>query len=351
MKKVLKVLLIVILVIIAVLAGFLAWLTIVEHKPEAVEPAEVIAEKESAGKIELGRKMDVISWNIGYGGLGKGEDCFMDGGTEVRVEDKAVVDDYLAGIREYVEQADPDLLMLQETDLGSARSFDINEAEMLSKDNAVFGANFRVKFVPYPLPPIGRVDSGVFTTTDYQIESAERVSLPVPFSWPTRTANLKRCLLVSYLPIENSDKKLVLVNLHLEAYDDGEGKIQQTKMLRDFIEKEYEKGNYVIAGGDFNQTFPGTMEKYPIVHDDYWVPGVLEDSFLPDGWKFTYDTTYPTCRLDNCPYVEDSPDSQHYVLDGFILSPNVKLNRVENINLHFEDSDHNPVKINVELEK
>jgi len=45
----------------------------------------------------------------------------------------------------------------------------------------------------------------------------------------------------------------VLVNLHLEAYDSGEGKIAQTKLLVEFLEQEYAKGNYVIAGGDFNQ--------------------------------------------------------------------------------------------------
>lgn len=39
------------------------------------------------------------------------------------------------------------------------------------------------------------------------------------------------------------------------AYDDGEGKLAQTKMLSDLLQKEVEKGNYVIAAGDFNQSF------------------------------------------------------------------------------------------------
>ena len=351
MKKILKIILIILIVLIVIAAGFLAWMTIVEYKPEPVEKAETELNAENAEKVSTGEKIDVMSWNIGYGGLGKGEDCFMDGGEEVAPENKEVVEKYLSGIKSSIDKEKPDILMLQETDLGSARSFDINEAEMLAKKNSAFAPNFRVHFVPYPLPPIGRVDSGVFTTTDYAIEKADRVALPCPFSWPARTANLKRCLLVSYMPVENSDKKLVMVNLHLEAYDDGEGKIEQTKVLREFIKKEYDKGNYVIAGGDFNQTFPGTMKKYPIIHDDYWKPGVLENSFLPDGWEFTYDTTNPTCRLDNCPYDENSPDAQHYVLDGYILSPNVKLNSVESLNLHFENTDHNPVKINVTLEK
>ena len=63
---------------------------------------------------------------------------------------------------------------------------------------------------------------------------------------------------VNRIPIENSDKQLVIVNLHLEAYDSGEGKIAQTNMLADILRTEAEAGNYVIAAGDFNQAFSGT---------------------------------------------------------------------------------------------
>lgn len=76
-----------------------------------------------------------------------------------------------------------------------------------------------------------------------------------------------------YIDLEGTDAQLVLVNLHLEAYDDGEGKAAQTAALTSFLEQEYAKGNYVIAGGDFNQTFPGGLDKYPIKNDDLWTPG------------------------------------------------------------------------------
>ena len=44
------------------------------------------------------------------------------------------------------------------------------------------------------------------------------------------------------LPIENSEKELVLINLHLEAYDDGEGKIAQTNMLKEIMKEKASKG-------------------------------------------------------------------------------------------------------------
>lgn len=146
-------------------------------------------------------------------------------------------------------------------------------------------------------------------------------------------------------------KQLVLVNLHLEAYDDGEGKIAQTKQLREFIEREYEKGNYVIAGGDFNQIFPGGLDAFPNEHPELWSPGILDNSMLPgEGWQFAYDLETSSCRLLNQPYnPADTKNTQHYVIDGFILSPNVQLESVTCTDLGFENSDHNPVVMRVVL--
>ena len=348
MKKVLRVLLILVLIIVIAVGGLLGWLTATEYKPAPVEELAVRGSG-SEGAVPADG-LTVLSWNIGYAGLGAESDFFMDGGKDSRSADRATVDRYLSGIRATVAETSPDLVMLQEVDTDSGRTYRIDETAPLALGTSVHALNYSCPFVPVPLPPIGRVHSGLFTTTDYEIDSAERVSLPCPFSWPLRIANLKRCLLVSYLPIEGSDKQLVLVNLHLEAYDDGEGKIAQTNQLREFISAEYEKGNYVIAGGDFNQTFPGSLERYPILDPSLWTPGVLDDSLLPEGWRFAYDVSVPTCRLLNQPYdPSDTAHTQHYVIDGFILSPNVDLTSVQTLDLGFENSDHNPVLLTVEL--
>ena len=121
----------------------------------------------------------------------------------------------------------------------------------------IFAYNFKCDFVPYPLPPIEKVNSGIFTMTDLKVNSAARLALPESFSWPVKTCNLKRCMQETRIPLEGTDAELVLINFHLEAYDDGDGKIAQSKMLAEKLSKEYEAGNYVIAGGDFNQTFEG----------------------------------------------------------------------------------------------
>lgn len=347
--KILKRILMVILVICIIAGGFLGWMTAVEYKPEPIEPAEKISTAKESKKVKLGQDLDVLSWNIGYAGLGAKEDFFMDGGEKVAPDSVEIMEGYLNNIIRYINHENPDVAMIQEVDLNCSRTFNYNQTEKFAGKNTNFAPNFRAKFVPFPFPPLGKMDSGLISTTNLQVEKAERIALPGAFSWPVRTANLKRCLLATYIPIENSDKKLVMVNLHLEAYDSGEGKIKQSKALREFITSEYEKGNYVIAGGDFNQTFPGSKEKYPILNDENWEPGTLEDDFLPENWDFIYDLSEPTCRLLDKPF--DEKTSQLYVIDGYICSPNVKVNKVESVNLKFENSDHNPVKLNVTLEK
>ena len=353
MKKLLKVLLIVILVIVVLVGAGLGYLTATEYRPAAVEEVPIAFPLDR--QVQEGQSLSILSWNIGYAGLGAESDFFMDGGSGVRSADEETVNRYLAGIRDYIYSDTPDLILLQEVDENSTRSYGINQTEALANRDGytqkrTFAKNFSA-IVPYPLPPIGRVQSGLYTISHYSIDAAERVALPCPFSWPLRIVNLKRCLLVNHLPIQGTDKELVLIDLHLEAYDSGEGKIAQTKQLSEYIQSEYEKGNYVIAGGDFNQIFPGGLEAYPNEHPDLWTPGILEEDALPEGFTYACDLTTPTCRLLNQPYdPTDAANTQYYVIDGFILSPNVTLQSVESVDLGFENSDHNPVRLQVTLD-
>ena len=48
-----------------------------------------------------------------------------------------------------------------------------------------------------------------YVLLQFHVDRAERVALPCPFSWPVRAANLKRCLLVSYVPLEVAGLLLV----------------------------------------------------------------------------------------------------------------------------------------------
>lgn len=357
-KKFLKAVGIILAMVVLAAAGLVGWLTVREYKPAAVEDVEV--NRTGAPKtvfLAPGDSLTVLSQNTGYAGLGAESDFFMDGGKDV-APTQAQMDANLAGISGLLEERKADVFFLQEVDTNSGRTGGVDQSkvywdQLLSDRKGAYSfshaLNYSCDFVPFPWPPIGKVHSGLQTLSRFYVDQAERIALPCPFSWPVSAANLKRCLLVSRVPLEGSGKELVLVNLHLEAYDDGEGKAAQTKVLMDFLTAEYEKGNYVIAGGDFNQTFPGALDAFPVQNASLWAPGVLEHDILPDGWQFACDLSTPSCRLLNHPYDPNPAGNQFYVIDGFILSPNVALNSVETLDLQFAYTDHNPVSVSVTL--
>ena len=335
----------------------LLFITITEYRPQAQEPAEVANNTATVKEyVELAKPIDIISWNIGYCGLGAAQDFFMDGGTMVRPSDKKEVEENLAGIIQTLKRYPSDFYFIQEMDKASKRSYYIDQTAALTEalgTALTYTYNFKVSYVPYPIPPIGKVASGVGLFTRYPFTEAYRFALPVPFKWPVSMVNLKRCMLITRFPLE-CGKELVIAVLHLEAYDEGEGKIAQTKAVADFIRAEYEAGNYVIAGGDFNQTFPGTQLSYPL-YDEFWVPGAMDGGLLPVGWQFAVDDRTPSCRLNKAPYTPALTDENirkkwpYYVIDGFIVSPNISVISVETLDESFRYADHNPIKLRVML--
>ena len=357
-KQALKGLCLCVAALLLAATGLVAWLTAAEFRPAAVEELAVQGTTEGPPPA-AGDRITVLTLNTGYAGLGADADFFMDGGSGVNPT-AAQVERNLTGLMQQLDGQTADVWFLQEVDTGSARSGSQDQSALYQErfretsggDCAgSYALNYACPFVPYPLPPIGKVRSGLQTLTRFPVSGARRVALPCPFRWPVSTANLKRCLLVNDVPLADASAQLVLVNLHLEAYDGGEGKAAQTEMLLDFLTGEYEKGNYVIAGGDFNQTFPGALEAFPIRTEDLWTPGVLEAALLPQGWQFACDLGTPSCRLLNQAYDPAAADTQFYVIDGFLLSPNVRLEAVETLDGRFAWTDHNPVRLEVTLEE
>ncbi|MCD8232020.1 MAG: endonuclease [Clostridiales bacterium] len=337
------------LVVFLAVAAVLIYYTVREYRPDEVETIETA--DDGTESLAVGDTCTILTYNTGYAALSCEEDFFMDGGTKVRPDSEEVVEDNLAGIASILEREDADVYFLQEVDRNARRSYHIDEMEYYEEFlglSGIYACNFKCDFVPYPVPPIGQVEAGLVTLTDYTVSTASRISLPESFSWPIKTCNLKRCMLEVRIPIEGSEKELVLINFHLEAYDSGEGKLTQSRMLAEKLQEEYEKGNYVIAGGDFNQTFEG-IDTYPILNTDNWMPGEIGEDDIPEGFSFAVSDNVPTCRLLNAPYSGNYEESQVYVLDGYIVSDNLEVLSIENIDTEFQYSDHQPVRLTVQL--
>jgi endonuclease/exonuclease/phosphatase family metal-dependent hydrolase len=346
MRKFLKVLAWLVATLTTLAIVFFGVATATEYRPKATETLDLRGEP-TAGPLQAGQEIKLLSFNLGYGGLGRDQDFFMDGGQMVRPEERSAVETNLDGIAATLKDHPADAYLFQEVDSDSHRSYGVDQVTRLLDllgGQSAYALNFKSIFTPYPWPPIGKVNSGLVTLSSWEVASAQRVALPVPFRWPVRMFNLKRCLLVERIPVEG-DRELVLVNLHLEAYSEDSGREDQMKVLVKLLQAEYAKGNYVIAGGDFNQTFPGVA--FPEVNRN-WVPGQFDATAFPAGWHIAHDAATPTSRLNDAPW---DGKNQLYGIDGYVTSPNVEVVEVKTLDQDFEFSDHNPVLLRAALKE
>ncbi|MNJ39165.1 hypothetical protein D3C77_340300 [compost metagenome] len=193
------------------------------------------------------------------------------------------------------------------------------------------------------------MNSGLLTLSAFDSTNARRFSLPGKESWPRQQLDLDRAFTENRFPVNNG-KELVLVNLHLSAFDEG-GRIRQQQLdyLAAYIEKEQDKGSYIILGGDWNHSLPGTAPE-AFATTQTW-PDWLQkfpDSFKPDGFHWAVDSNVPTVRTLDIPFTDGV--NFRAVIDGFLVSPNIEVLSVQGHELNYEHSDHNPVSVQLVLQ-
>ena len=280
----------------------------------------------------------------------------MDGGVSSRPKNNDVVKENIKGINSFLSGIESDFFLFQEVDRNSARTFKMDEAKVLNLTlldfESYFTPNFKVFFVPVPFfNPIGKVCSGLLTQSKVSSQASIRVRLPGQFSWPKKLFHLKRCMLVSKHNIKDSERKLVVINLHLTAYDKGDVRKQQMDYLKEFVLAEYKKGNFVVVGGDWNQRMLGIeMKQFGnyTTDENYltWAKEIDKD-WTPEGWKWIFDKTVPSVRNNESAYVKGKNFTT--VIDGFFVSPSVEVVSVKTFDLGFEFSDHNPVIVKLKF--
>jgi endonuclease/exonuclease/phosphatase family metal-dependent hydrolase len=243
-----------------------------------------------------------------------------------------------------------DFVLLQEVDRESKRSYNIDEYATITNHvkfaSNSFATNYKVFFVPVPLSsPMGKVYSGITTLSRYIPASSVRYSFPGTYGFPKQLFMLDRCFMVNRYPMKNG-KELLVINTHNEAFDPGEIRKAQMEYLKKFVMEEYKKGNYIIAGGDWNQCPPGftpEFSKNKVNTEQMKMPS----DFLPSDWKWVYDSKIPSNRSVIAAY--DPAVTTTTVIDFYLLSPNINPLSVQCIDLGFANSDHNPVRMKVRL--
>jgi endonuclease/exonuclease/phosphatase family metal-dependent hydrolase len=348
---------------------FLGQATIRDYRPGTEESAQI-----SGNAPELTAKDSVFTittWNLGYFGLGKECDFFFDGGKMTRPSKEEYVN-YSEGVIKYIENKEKsDFYFFQEVDVNAKRSYSDDQVDRLRQIfqgmESSFALNYVVPFVIVPVTnPMGKVKSGILTFSSFKTSMNNRYAFPTGYTWPVNLFQLDRCFMLSRIPMPDG-RQLVLINTHNEAFDDGSQRKKQLAVLKDLMLAEYEKGNYVVTGGDWNQNPVGfgdwaiwRLGDLTIGRLGDWTIGrfsnddvgrkiepAIEPDFFPDDWQWVFDPELPTNRDVLAPY--EKGVTKTTIIDFFVVSPNVEVLKVETDDLGFAWSDHQPVRMTFRL--
>lgn len=384
-RKILKIIGSVLAVILLALAGYIIYLYASYHRIEdnlqlQVETTRGTAnettnetnnETTEANTLTTGKKYSALTYNIGFGAYTPDFSFFMDGGKSSWAKSKESVLETIQGAGELAASKDPDFAMIEEVDLNSTRSYHVNEYNIL-KDcfpdyYYVFAQNYDSAFLFYPFTqPHGSSKSGIGLFSRYPVTSALRRSFPVSTSF-TKFFDLDRCYSISRVSVDNG-KELVIFALHMSAYGNSDAiREGQIAMLAADMQKEYEAGNYVLCGGDFNHDLKASAdEENPETgkedqsnsnsdreYESWAYPFPREE--LPEHFSFCLDqiskeersNLWNSARNADMEYIPG--ETYTVTLDGFIISDNIECLSYENINTGYSYSDHDPVYVEFKL--
>ena len=373
--KILKSILCLIGILVLVVGGYVGYVLLQYYRIDDNQTLKV--ENNVSNKVELNTEYSISTYNIGFGAYNQDYTFFMDtgimsDGTVVSGEhatavSKDIVLEDTNGAINTIKTFNPDFALFQEVDTESSRSYNVNQYQMIKNEfntyTSTFAVNFHSAYLLYPFnDPIGQIDSGIATMSKYSIESSSRKSFTITDNMINKLFDLDWCFSVSYLPIKDSNKYLVLMNIHMSAYDEG-GVIRAKQMeeLNTFMLSEYNKGNYIVAGGDFNHDLLTNNPDY-----NYSIANIpFNDNFtqLTPPWlsvlfdnngKSPINDKFSVIAADNSPTCRDAdikwiPGTTYVsVIDGFIVSDNVEVTHKENLQTRtsnkvgFAYSDHEP---------
>lgn len=350
MKRFFKIIGIILLIAILIVVGYVGSVWVTYDRIEDYQQLEV--EGDAAIPVaEIGEEYTIVSQNIGFGAYTRDYSFFMDGGTESRAASPESVEMCLTKARDKVNGLNPDIVLFQEVDYEATRSYKINQKEWLGNCypdmNRIFAFNYDSAYLMYPITkPHGKSKSGILTVSDINVTSAVRRQLEISDSF-SKLVDLDRCYSVARCPVSD-EHELIIYNVHMSAYggSDAIRYSQLTQVCQD-MKTEYDKGNYVVCGGDFNCDFTGDsvarLNGEIDMSKEGWAQPMLVEC-IPDGINrcedYSCGEVLPTCRNCDVPYEEGNFT---IVVDGFLVSDNVEVTYLENVQTEFDYSDHMPV--------
>ena len=270
--------------------------------------SSTLEETEYAKLTEVNNKPDIdndsvfsiVTYNIGY----------LSGMTNNRAieKPKSLFDYNLQKVIDETQRVNPDIIAFQEIDYDASRSYNVNQEEEI----ADLGYNYRAKtinwderYLPFPYWPIsmhfGKVVSGQSIISKYPLKDQQRIVLQRVADAPFHRDAFYLERLAQVVKVVLDGKEVILINIHLEAFD-KDTRVKQFEEVVALFNKY--KANYpTILLGDFNSR---ARDENAIVKKMFTMKNVGNAAFDVINIENTFDTKAPYERIDYIFYTKSS---------------------------------------------
>ena len=337
-----KTILIIAVCVVAPLVLFFLWATYPWELSPRWESGPLGEIKET--KDDLGRPttLTLMTWNMAYAyGVGS------EGTADYSPRDIVFYGQSLDRVAETIRLSNADVVCLQEVDLGSSRSGNVDQLRELAQRTGLKyfarAESWRTQYVPFPYWPMKRQfggmlsGGGILSRWPIVKNEVRLLSKPTSKAWWYNLFYLYRYFQVATIKV--LDREIKVVNLHLEAFD----QLTKEAQAREIVAYA-KKTKLDFMAGDFNMLPDGAMKRSGFanpadVYERDKTYGVFKELPLTEIVEhaaylqneelwFTFPSDHPDRRLDYIFHNLRFPFMSAEVVQG----------------PHAEASDHLPLK-------
>ena len=373
----LKITIAVVAVVIACGAIFGAYLGYLQSGHERIYDYKFlqIVNKNKNNTVMLDTTLDCITYNMSYGIMDpdftyfRAENKMANGnstkGGSSRATSKERVIINANGSAELVGKgvnSSVDFILFQNIDVDSTRSYYVDQktilAESLSTMAGVFAEAGKSNYVFSPISsPLGRTDSRMATFSNKYIGHRIRYSLPSNSEFMSKYGTNDNCVILTRVRTA-SNKMLSIINVNVDIYENEDIRQKDLEAILRIMDFEHNTmGNYCLVGGTFGFLLNGTSGAFlNNMQSPAWgkqLPDSFNESVLKNiGFRITSDEIaldqgIGTVRDMSVAY--NKGGSYEAIVDGFIVSKDISVEKTAVIDNGYLYSSHNPVKITFRL--
>jgi endonuclease/exonuclease/phosphatase family metal-dependent hydrolase len=242
----------------------------------------------------------IVTYNIGY----------LSGMTNnLAVESpKELFDVNMAKVVSEIKKVKPDIMAFQEIDFDASRSYNVNQEEEISK----LGFNYRAqtinwdeRYLPFPYWPIsmhyGKVVSGQSIISKYPLKEQQRIVLQRVADAPFYRDAFYLERLAQVVKVVLNGKEVVVINIHLEAYEKETRAKQFEEVLAIF--NQYKEIYPTILLGDFNSR---VRDENAVVQKIFAMKAIGSAASDMNNLGNTFNSKDPSKRIDYIFYTKNS---------------------------------------------